>query len=74
MTKQESASVLEAIENGWNDRIFVHYQIWVNSTAVRPQDDESWSELVDELKAKVTPKESKTITTSSTTTQTVKIK
>ena len=60
MTKQESASVLEAIENGWNDRIFVHYQIWVDSTAVRPQDDENWNKLVAELKAKATPKETKT--------------
>ena len=59
MTKQESASVLEAIENGWNDRIFVHYQIWIDSTAVRPQDDENWNKLVAELKAKATPKETK---------------
>lgn len=60
MTKQESASILEAIENRWDDRIFVHYQIWVDSTAVRPQDDESWSKLVAELKTKATPKETKT--------------
>ena len=59
MTKQESASVLEAIENGWNDRIFNFYKALVDSNAIRPQDDESFNKLVAELKDKVTPKEPK---------------
>jgi len=59
MTKQESASVLEAIENGWNDRIFNFYKALVDSNAIRPQDDESFNKLVAQLKDKVTPKEPK---------------
>ena len=59
MTKQESALVLEAIENGWNDRIFNFYKALVDSNAIRPQDDESFNKLVAELKDKVTPKEPK---------------
>ena len=50
MTKQESASVLEAIENGWNDRIFNFYKALVDSNAIRPQDDENWEQLVTKLK------------------------
>ena len=59
MTKQESALVSEAIENGWNDRIFNFYKALVDSNAIRPQDDESFNKLVAQLKDKVTPKEPK---------------
>ncbi len=59
MTTVEKQTVLEAIENGWNDRIFIHYKQFVNPEAIRPQDDENWGKLVEELKSKVTPKEIK---------------
>jgi hypothetical protein len=60
MTKQESASVLEAIENGWIDRTFYHYQTFIDPKAQRPDTNEEWNSMVNELKAKATPKETKT--------------
>lgn len=53
MTKQQKTQVIEALENGWNDRIFIHYKELIDSNAVRPQDDYNWGKMVDELKSKV---------------------
>ena len=53
MTSSEKQTVLEAIENGWNDRVFIYYKQFINAEAVRPQDDDNWNKLVEELKSKV---------------------
>jgi hypothetical protein len=59
MTKQEKDMVLEAIENGWVDRTFYYYQLFVDSKAQRPDTNIEWNDMVNELKAKATPKETK---------------
>lgn len=57
MTKQEKDMVLEAIENGWIDRTFYYYQLFVDSKAQRPDTNTEWNDMVNELKAKATKSE-----------------
>lgn len=47
--------VKEALDNNWEDRIFMHYRELVDPHAVRPQDNKSqeWLDIVKSLKLKV---------------------
>jgi len=55
-------NIKEALDNGWNDRIFLHYKELVDPNAIRPQDEtgEEWKQIVSQLSALATPKPVKT--------------
>lgn len=60
MTKKDTADILEALNNTWEDRLFQYYKIWINSEAIRPQDTETFNnEIVEPLRKLITPKEIK---------------
>jgi len=44
-------NIKEALDNGWNDRIFLHYKELVDPNAIRPQDEtgEEWKQIVLKL-------------------------
>jgi hypothetical protein len=57
MTKKDTADILEALNNGWEDRLFQYYKIWINSETIRPQNFETFNnEIVTPLRKLVTPK------------------
>lgn len=43
--------IKEALQAGWNDRIFLYYQQHVDANAVRPQDEtgKEWQDIVTSL-------------------------
>jgi hypothetical protein len=57
MTKKDTADILEALNNGWEDRLFQFHKIWINSEVIRPQDSETFNnEIVAPLRKLVAPK------------------
>jgi len=53
MTNLEKDMVLEAIENGWMDRTFYYYRLFVDSKAQRPDINTEWNDMINELKDKI---------------------
>lgn len=51
-------TIKEALQAGWNDRLFHYYQQEVDANAVRPQDENSqeWKDIIAKLEALATPK------------------
>lgn len=52
------SNIKEALNAGWNDRLFYYYQQEVDANAVRPQDETSqeWKDIIAKLEAIATPK------------------
>ena len=50
--------IKEALDAGWNDRLFHYYKQYIDTNAVRPQDENSqeWKDIVAKLQAIATPK------------------
>lgn len=52
------SNLKEALDNGWNDRLFQYYKENVDQNAVRPQDElgPDWNAILEKLKDIATPK------------------
>jgi hypothetical protein len=51
------SNLKEALENGWNDRLFQYYKDLVNPNAVRPQNEfgQEWNDILGTLRGIATP-------------------
>lgn len=51
------SNLKEALDNGWNDRLFQYYKELVNPNAVRPQneDGQEWNDMLAALRGIATP-------------------
>lgn len=56
--------IKEALNAGWNDRLFHYYKQEVDINAVRPQDENSqeWKDIIAKLESIATPKPAPTPT------------
>ena len=49
--------IKEALDNNWEDRIFMHYKDLIDPNASRPRDEytKEWLEIVEALQKYITP-------------------
>jgi hypothetical protein len=61
MTAQDKKDIQLALDNEWSDRLFYYYKTFIKADAIRSEYDDAqeWYKLKMELRAKVTPKETK---------------
>ena len=61
MTQQDKKDIQLALDNEWSDRLFQYDKTFIKADAIRSEYDgaQEWYKLKMELKAKVTPKETK---------------